>query len=169
MGGPGGATVWTGSARSDCASDERVLLHRHFTEPNGTTRSCVNGAATAQSINVHNNLKVYTSRLNITVTNNVAGATIMCIYDSMGDPNTANITIQLSTKLPCKHVYTVTLVRNFHWCKISYSCHLGFQKISCHLNTIRCIIIGDTIFWNMRESSQKLIFMVLKASQYMRM
>ena len=119
MGGPGGATVWTGSALGDCASEEIVLFHRRFTEPHGTVRSCINGAATAQSINVHNNLKIYTSRLNITVTNNVAGATIMCIYDAMGDPNTANITTQLSTKLPCKHVYTVALIGNFHWCKIS--------------------------------------------------
>lgn len=96
MGGPGGATVWTGSALN-CPSDEIVLLHRPF---NGTIRSCYNGATVAQSVRVQSNL--YTSQLNITFTYDIAGATITCAYDAMGDPTTINTTIQLSAQLPCK-------------------------------------------------------------------
>ena len=52
----------------------------------------------------------------------------MCIYDTMGDPNTTNDIIQLSAKLPCKIAYTLigaVKLRNFanfatssHWRKL---------------------------------------------------
>ena len=94
MGGPGGATVWTGSALNcPLASDEITLLHQRFT--NGTVRSCNHGATVVQSLYVKNNL--YTSQLNVTATRNIAGKTIMCVYDTMGDRNT---TSQFSALIP---------------------------------------------------------------------
>ena len=80
LGGSGGATIWTGSALTDCPSNEIVLLHQRFT---GTIRSCNNGATVAQSLHVQNNL--YTSQLNITITLDTTEKTIMCVYDDMDD------------------------------------------------------------------------------------
>ena len=82
-GGPGGATVWTGSALN-CPSDNGLYLsHEHFTKPGGTTTSCDNGSTVAQSLYVQNNF--YISQLNITVTHDTAGQTIQCGYYTMGD------------------------------------------------------------------------------------
>ena len=96
VGGPSGATLWTGTALNNCPSDEIVLLHRRFTEPGGTTRSCSNGATAAQSLYVRQSL--YTSRLIVTITPNTAGKTITCTYDAMGDP-TVNIKSLFSTHI----------------------------------------------------------------------
>ena len=96
MGGPGGATVWTGTALN-CPSDEIVLFHGRFTQSDGTIRSCNNGATVAQSVYVRNNL--YTSQLNVTVTHDVMGRTIMCGYDAMGDLNSTN-ELLLSAMIP---------------------------------------------------------------------
>lgn len=87
-GGLGGATIWAGSALN-CPSNEIVLLHRRYTEPGGTTRSCSNGATVARSLYVRNNL--YISQLNTTVTQDKAQKTIICTYEAMGDPNTTHI------------------------------------------------------------------------------
>ena len=108
MGGPGGATVWIGSVLN-CLSNEIVLLHRQFTDPGGTIRTCGNGATVAQSLFLQNNL--YTSQFSITITQNVGGKMITCIYDGMGD-STVNHS-QFSTQIqgtiradmyPCVHV-----------------------------------------------------------------
>ena len=101
MGDYGGATVWTGIALN-CPSDEIVLLHQRFTEPEGTTRSCNNGATVAQSLSVKNNH--YTSQLNVTIIPNVAGESIMCIYDGMGDSTVSNVS-QFSTEIPGIIIY----------------------------------------------------------------
>ena len=96
IGDPLGATLWTGTALNNCPSDEIVPLHRRFTEPGGTTRSCSNGATAAQSLYAQKSL--YTSQLNVTITPNIAGKTIMCVYDAMGDP-TVNIKSLFSTQI----------------------------------------------------------------------
>ena len=96
MGGPGGATVWRGTALN-CPSDEIVLLHRRFTESDGAIRSCNNGATVAQSLSVQDNL--YTSQLNVTIVPNVAGKSIICLYDGMGDGTSSNAS-QFSTQIP---------------------------------------------------------------------
>ena len=83
LGGSRGATIWTGSALTDCPSNEIVLLHRHFTDSGGIIGSCNNGAAVAQSLNVQNNL--YTSQFNITITLDTTEKTVMCFYDDMDD------------------------------------------------------------------------------------
>ena len=98
MGGPGGATVWIGSALN-CLGGEITLLHQRFT--NGTVRSCNNGATVAQSLFVKENL--YTSQLiiNAAVTHKISGKTIMCVYDDMtiaNDP-TRGMT-QFSIQIP---------------------------------------------------------------------
>ncbi len=95
-GDPEGATVWTGTVLN-CPSDELVLLHRRFTEPDGAIRNCNSGATVAQSLYIQGSL--YTSQLNITVTHNVAGKTIMCFYDSMGGGTDSNAS-QFSTQIP---------------------------------------------------------------------
>ena len=96
MGGPGGGTVWTGTALN-CLSGEIILLHQRFTESDGTIRSCNNGATVAQSLYVQDNL--YVSQLNITVTHNILGKTVTCVYDNMRD-NIAGNTSQFSTQIP---------------------------------------------------------------------
>ena len=97
MGEPGGATVWTGSALNcPLASDEITLLHQRFI--NGTVRSCNNGATVARSLSVEGNL--YTSQLNVTVASNIAGKNIMCVYDVMGECNTANSIVRPSALIP---------------------------------------------------------------------
>ena len=98
LGDSGGATIWTGSALTDCPSNEMVLLHHRFTDSGGITRSCNNGATVAQSLHVQNNL--YTSQLNITITLDTAEKTIMCLYDDMRDGIPANNMSQFLIQLP---------------------------------------------------------------------
>ena len=81
-GGPGGATVWTGSALN-CPGGETVLLHRRFTKSRGIMGTCNNGSTVAQSLSVQNN-NLYTSQLDVTVTQNATGKTIMCILQWQG-------------------------------------------------------------------------------------
>ena len=95
-GGLGGATVWTGTAL-DCPGDEIVLLHRRFIDPDRAIRSCNNGATVAQSLSVQDNL--YTSQFTVTIVPNVAGKSIMCFYDGMGDGTDSNAS-QFSTQIP---------------------------------------------------------------------
>ena len=87
MGGLGEATVWTGTALY-CSI---FLSHWYFTDSDGISGSCNNGATVAQSLSVQDNL--YTSQLSVTVTHDVAGKTIMCIY------NNGNVS-QFSTQIP---------------------------------------------------------------------
>ena len=84
-------TIWTGSALN-C---EIKLFHQRFTSANGTFRVCNNGAIVAQSLSVEGN--IYTSQLNVTVTPDTAGKTIMCLYD-----NRRSTAIQFSTVIPTK-------------------------------------------------------------------
>ena len=96
MGGPGGATVWTGTALN-CPNDEIVLLHRRFTDLDRAIRSCNNGATVVQSLAIQDNL--YTSQLTVTIVPNVAGKSFMCFYDGMGDGTGSNAS-QFSTQIP---------------------------------------------------------------------
>ena len=77
----GGLTVWKGNAFI-CPSnnDEIALLHRRFESENGTNNSCTNGAIVGKSLAVEGNN--YTSQLNVTITPETAGKTIMCIGDN---------------------------------------------------------------------------------------
>ena len=70
----GYSTVWI------CPECEIILLHTRFKSANGTTISCNNGAIVGQSLGVQGNN--YTSQLNVTITAETAGKTIMCIRDN---------------------------------------------------------------------------------------
>ena len=78
MGTPGGYTIWRGSAFRDCISNEQdiLLLHLCFTSNGGTSGICNHGDIVAQSLGVEGSN--YTSQLNVTVTPDVIGKTIMC-------------------------------------------------------------------------------------------
>ena len=69
--------MWTGSAFDCQTSNQTVLLHSRFAD--GTTRECNNGGIVARSIGVENS--EYTSELTVTVTDELLGKSIMCIYD----------------------------------------------------------------------------------------
>ena len=88
----GGATVWKGTA-FDCPLNEIALLHSRFI--NRTFGVCNNGAIVARSLLVEGNNTTYISQLNVTVTSDMAGETIMCVHDNIS----SNI-IQLSTVIP---------------------------------------------------------------------
>ena len=81
MGGPGGATVWRGTALNCTMSDhEIVLLHSRFESNTGTLRICNNGAIVGRSLRVENNSS-YTSQLNVTVSSDMIGESIECAHD----------------------------------------------------------------------------------------
>ena len=95
QGSPTGATVWNGAAFSGCQQNEILLQHHQFTRTGGSTGTCNDGAIVGQSLGVQGNN--YTSRLNVTITPETAGRTIMCAYDAFTGQN---ITIKFSTVIP---------------------------------------------------------------------
>ena len=87
----GVSTVWTGTA-FHCATwnNEIVLLHSRF---NYQYRTRNNGSILARGISTEGNN--YTSQLNVTVTPDTAGKTVMCLGD-----NGRESTIHLSLTIP---------------------------------------------------------------------
>ena len=106
MGGPGGATVWRGTALNCTMIDhEIVLLHRHFVSDTGTFRTCSNGAIVGRSLRVENN-GGYISQLNVTVSSDMIGESIECAHDhgtteTIGSSTLTAIT-GTYTWLPCR-------------------------------------------------------------------
>ena len=90
-----GGTFWSGTAFSGCLQNEILLQHHQFTRPGGSTSVCNNGAIVGQSLGVQGNN--YTSQLNVTITPETAGKTIMCSYDALDGQN---IMIKFSTTIP---------------------------------------------------------------------
>ena len=82
-GRPGDATVWRGSA-FDCSSanNEIALIHSLFGSKSSTVAAgeCNSGSIHAHSVRVEGNC--YTSQLYITVTTNMIGKTVECVYDN---------------------------------------------------------------------------------------
>jgi hypothetical protein len=76
--GSGGTTVWQGSA-FDCARNEILLRHSQF-ESQMASGECNNGAITGRGI--RNLDDAFTSQLNVSVTTNLQGKTVECIYDN---------------------------------------------------------------------------------------
>ena len=72
-----GYTVWRGSA-FDCTNEEMSLRHRHFTSESGVAGQCNNGSIVGQSLGVQDGQ--YTSQLNVTVTADIIGKNIECVY-----------------------------------------------------------------------------------------
>ena len=58
---------------------------------------CNNGAIVGQILSVQDNN--YTSELNVTITPETAGRTIMCVYDALTDDQTRNM-IKFSMVVP---------------------------------------------------------------------
>ena len=92
-----GATVWKGTAFSGRPQDEILLHHRHFTSTGGSTGTCNNGDTVGRSLGVQGNN--YTSQLNVTITPDTAGKTIMCAYDALTSDQTKDM-VKFSTILP---------------------------------------------------------------------
>ena len=76
MGSAGGATVWRGSA-FNCALNDITLFHSAYKSEHGAIGMCNNGAIMAQSLGVEDSY--YTSQLNVNVSSNMIGKTIMCV------------------------------------------------------------------------------------------
>ena len=77
-------TIWKGTA-FDCEdrNNKITLIHNRFMSPGGTSKDCNNGAIVAQSIGVEDSQ--YSSQLNVTVTDDMAGKTIMCLTANASD------------------------------------------------------------------------------------
>jgi hypothetical protein len=104
QGSPTGATIWNGTAFSGCQQNEIVLHHHQYSRTGGSTGICNNGAIVGQSLRVQGN---YTSQLNVTITPETAGKTIICAYDALtGQGNTI---IKFST-IPGNHYPSVTML-----------------------------------------------------------
>ena len=91
-GGPGGATVWTGTV-FNCTQNEISLVHSRFNTPSGAFGLCNNGAIKGYSIGVEANY--YTSQLNVTMLPSTSGKSVSCSHD-----NTSSITVQFSAVTP---------------------------------------------------------------------
>ena len=93
MGGPGGATVWRGTALNCTMSDhEIVLLHSRFELDTGTLRMCNNGAIVGRSLRVESN-SGYISQLNVTVSSDMIGESIECAHDNGTTETIGSLTI----------------------------------------------------------------------------
>ena len=79
MGSHFGTTVWRGSA-FDCASSEISLLHNNYNSTMRAYGECNNGSIVAQGLRTENGV-TYISQLNISVSTNIIGRTIECLYD----------------------------------------------------------------------------------------
>ena len=103
-----GSTVWSGTA-FDCPSSKNrsILLHSRFA--GGTTRACNNGGIVARSIGVGN--YSYTSELTVTVTAEILGKTIMCIYDN---PPISEIYLSASIPGGSLNLINLTIINFFY-------------------------------------------------------
>ena len=99
-GGITGATIWHGTAFSGCPQDETLLPHSQFTSTRGTIGTCNDGDIVGRGLCIEGNND--TSQLNVTITPNTAGNTIVCAYDALTTDST-NDRIQFSTIVPGTH------------------------------------------------------------------
>ena len=97
QGSHNGATIWNGTAFSGCLQNEIILFHRQFTPIGGPAGSCNNETIVGRSLDEQGNN--YTSQLNVTITPETAGKTIMCAYDAMTGDKTQNM-IKFSMVVP---------------------------------------------------------------------
>ena len=94
IGGPGGTTIWNGTA-FDCRSKGIILFHNSGLS--GTVGECNNGDIVGQRVSQRNNS--YTSQLNVTVSRDMDGKTIMCTYDD-GMSNIATVKLSKIVLIP---------------------------------------------------------------------
>ena len=86
--------MWSGTAFNNCAGNTITLLHNFFTASGGDVKMCNDGAIVARSVGVEGNN--YTSQLNINVTYELGGETVMCAYDD----GTSGNTVQFEAIIP---------------------------------------------------------------------
>jgi hypothetical protein len=92
-----GSTIWTGTAFSNCPNNRIVLRHTQFSSPAGTTGACNSGAIVGQSIGVQDT-DCYTSQLDVSVTTDVIGSTIVCSHnDGSGETEVGRSTLTATT------------------------------------------------------------------------
>ena len=94
QGNANGATVWNGTALSGCQQNNIVLHHSLFTSTGGSMAMCNNGDIVGQSLGVQGNS--YTSQLNVTITPDTTGKTIICAYDDF----TGNVSLNKTITIP---------------------------------------------------------------------
>ena len=90
-----GSTVWNGTAFSGCPQDEILLSHPLYNHTEGTAGTCNNGDIEGQSLGVQGNH--YTSQLNVTVTPDIVGKTITCVYDALTADHSNDMTLFTAT------------------------------------------------------------------------
>ena len=90
----GGNTLWTGTAFS-CNSNEILLRHTQFSLQGGTSGSCNNGAISGWSIGVTD--RCYSSELNVTVSPDLNGRTILCNHDGTSQRSIGASTLNVVT------------------------------------------------------------------------
>ena len=107
--GPG-TTVWSGSAFKSLQCNEIVLLQSRFLN-GGTNGSCNNGVIVRRSLSVDGNN--YTSQLNVIVTPDTAGETVVCIGDN-GISSTlfSSFVIPTTGLSPCIYVASYNCLTN---------------------------------------------------------
>ena len=121
-----GTTVWSGSA-FDCAGGEIILLHSLYDSTESHVRAygeCNNGSIVAQGITIKNG--TYTSRLNISVSTDMIGRSIECLYDATNSILVGSAIILTSGKGVSS--------------RISYTCTFSFihhQSISHHQISVK--------------------------------
>lgn len=97
MGELGGITVWHGTAfNCDVGADSINLLHSQFVSEEGAFGNCNGGAIRGKSLRIENNR--YISQLVVTLSSDMNGETIKCVYDN-GRTTTliGNYSIDLTT------------------------------------------------------------------------
>ena len=105
------ATVWQGSALSQCESSNILLRHSRFTSPQGATGTCNNGGVTGRSLGVEGDR--YTSQLNITVSFNLNSQTVQCAHDdgqTLTTVGSDTIVITTGTKSFDYNVYLTVII-----------------------------------------------------------
>ena len=90
-----GTTVWRGTAFDQCTNDELNLLHSQF-GTQAQTLKCNNGSIIVQGRRVEEGC--YISELTVTVTSDMIGKTVQCIYyDVNREVSIGTLTINYST------------------------------------------------------------------------
>ena len=101
-----GLTIWTGGVFSKCLPLQEVaLIHSEFRAANKSaySRNCIhehgNNSIVAHSLRVENGL--YISQLNVTVTSDVIGKSVECLYDNQINTTTTvgSLNLTLSGKV----------------------------------------------------------------------
>lgn len=94
-----GITVWRGTAFNCEVGTEISLLHGQFVLEEGTFGNCNGGAIRGRSLRIENNR--YISQFIVTLSSDMNGETIECVYDNGRTTNLIGLySISLTTGMP---------------------------------------------------------------------